>query len=40
LSLEFRQVPVDIEKLSRIWRETKRPDAEDEIDLYQREKIT
>jgi hypothetical protein len=37
--VEFRQVPVDIEKLSNIWKETKRPDAEKEIGLYRREKI-
>jgi len=36
-SIEFRQVPMNIEKLSKIWRETKRPDAEKEISLYQRE---
>lgn len=39
-SVEFRQVPVNIKKLSNIWKETKRPDAEKEIGLYQREKLT
>lgn len=38
LSLEFRHVPVDIEKLSKIWMQTKRPDAEKEISLYQRKR--
>ncbi|SRR5258706_3498463 len=38
-SIEFRQVPVHIEKLSNIWKETKRPDAEKEISLYQRENL-
>jgi putative phosphoesterase len=37
LSLEFRQVPMNIEKLSRIWKATKRPDAEKEISFYKRE---
>ena len=37
LSLEFRQVPMNIEKLSRIWKATNRPDAEKEISLYKRE---
>jgi predicted phosphodiesterase len=37
LSLEFRQVPMNIEKLSRIWKATKRPDAEKEINFYKRE---
>jgi len=34
LSLEFRQVPIDIEELSKIWKTTQRPDAETEINLY------
>ncbi len=34
LSLEFRQVPMNIEKLSRIWKATNRPDAEREVALY------
>jgi putative phosphoesterase len=34
LSLEFRQVPMNIEKLSKIWKATKRPDAEKEINFY------
>ena len=33
-SIEFRQVPVDIKKLSSVWKETKRPDADKEIGLY------
>jgi predicted phosphodiesterase len=37
-NLEFRRVPVDIEKLNKIWKATNRPDAETEIRLYQREK--
>jgi putative phosphoesterase len=37
LSLEFRQVPMNIEKLSRIWKATKRPDADKEINFYKRE---
>lgn len=37
LSLEFRQVPMNIEKLSKIWKATNRPDAEKEISLYKRE---
>ena len=37
LSLEFRQVPMDIEKLSKIWKSTNRSDAEKEISLYKRE---
>ena len=37
LSLEFRQVPMNIEKLSSIWKATNRPDAEKEISLYKRE---
>ncbi len=37
LNLEFRQVPMNIEKLSSIWKATNRPDAEKEISLYKRE---
>jgi len=37
LSLEFRQVPMDIEKLRKIWKSTNRSDAEKEISLYKRE---
>jgi predicted phosphodiesterase len=33
-SIEFRQVPVDIKKLGSIWKATNRPDAEQEIALY------
>jgi predicted phosphodiesterase len=40
LIVEFRQVPVDIEKLGSIWAKTGRPDAEKEISLYQRENPT
>jgi putative phosphoesterase len=40
INIEFRQVPVNIEKLSNIWKETKRSDANQEIGLYQREKLT
>jgi predicted phosphodiesterase len=39
-NIEFRQVSIDIKKLSNIWSATKRPDAEQEIGLYQRENIT
>jgi predicted phosphodiesterase len=39
LIVEFRQVPVNIEKLSNIWAKTGRPDAEKEISLYQRESL-
>jgi hypothetical protein len=39
-SIEFRQVPVDIKKLGSIWKATNRPDAGQEISLYQREKLT
>jgi predicted phosphodiesterase len=34
-SIEFRRVPVDIEKLKNIWIKTGRPDAEIEAGLYQ-----
>lgn len=35
-NLEFKQVPMDIKKLSKIWKATERPDAEKEIGYYQR----
>ena len=38
-SVEFRSVPIDVEKLSTIWEKTGRPDAESEIGLYHREKL-
>ncbi len=38
-SIEFRRVPIDIEKLSNIWKKTGRPDAEQEFSYYQRERL-
>ena len=38
-SVEFRQVPVNIEKISNIWAKTGRPDVENESNLYQRKRL-
>jgi predicted phosphodiesterase len=39
LSIEFRRIPLDVEKLRSIWAKTGRPDAEKESGFYQREKL-
>ncbi|HNE06335.1 MAG TPA: hypothetical protein PLT08_17545 [Anaerolineales bacterium] len=36
-SIEFRRVPIDVEKVKNVWLNSGRPDAERDVSLYYQE---